>query len=197
MPDFAFSGGVKPGGLTSSTEIRILLCYLLNAVGEPLTKDEIETALLEQELVNYFEYASALGALVQNGLVSELPEGFMVTEKGARAAQDLSTQVPRAVREKAVRSAVLAMQFSKKLRQNRASVKKISGGGYMVHCEITDIGGPVFSFDLAMPDEATASEVCRRFAEVGPDVYRVMTAALTGSRSLLEDSLDRLTKPEN
>ena len=43
----AFTAGVKPGGLTSSTEIRLLLCYLIQNAG-PLTRQEIETALMEE-----------------------------------------------------------------------------------------------------------------------------------------------------
>ena len=38
----AFTAGVRPGGLTSSTEIRLLLCYLVKNAG-PITRQEIET----------------------------------------------------------------------------------------------------------------------------------------------------------
>ena len=38
MSNQAFTGGVRPGGLTTSTEIRILLCYLLKSIGIPLTR---------------------------------------------------------------------------------------------------------------------------------------------------------------
>ena len=39
----AFTAGVRPGGLTSSTEIRLLLCYLVKNAG-PITRQEIENA---------------------------------------------------------------------------------------------------------------------------------------------------------
>ncbi len=42
-----------PGGLTSSTEIRLLLCYLVKNAG-PIARQEIENALMEEALVNYF-----------------------------------------------------------------------------------------------------------------------------------------------
>ena len=58
MAGNAFTAGVKPGGLTTSTEIRILLCYLIQHAGTPLSQGELETALLGEELVNYFELAS-------------------------------------------------------------------------------------------------------------------------------------------
>ena len=55
----AFTAGVRPGGLTSSTEIRLLLCYLVKNAG-PITRQEIENALMEEALVNYFEIGSCL-----------------------------------------------------------------------------------------------------------------------------------------
>ena len=43
----AFTAGVRPGGLTDSTEIRLLLCYLVKNAG-PITRTEIENALMEE-----------------------------------------------------------------------------------------------------------------------------------------------------
>ena len=37
----AFTAGVKMGGLTNDTEIRILLCYLIKSVG-PVTREAME-----------------------------------------------------------------------------------------------------------------------------------------------------------
>ena len=54
--------------LTTSTEIRILLCYLIQHAGTPLAQGELETALLGEELVNYFELASNLSDLLEQGL---------------------------------------------------------------------------------------------------------------------------------
>ena len=70
----AFTGGVKPGGLTSNTEIRILLCYLIKTAG-PVTRDAMQGALLQEELVNYFEFADALCELENQGLATQTPAG--------------------------------------------------------------------------------------------------------------------------
>ena len=45
----AFTAGVKPGGLTDDTQIRILLCYLIKTAG-PLTRDTLQGALLQEQL---------------------------------------------------------------------------------------------------------------------------------------------------
>ena len=64
----AFTAGVRPGGLTNSTEIRLLLCYLVKNAG-PITRAEIENALMEEALVNYFEIGSCLDDIAKQQLV--------------------------------------------------------------------------------------------------------------------------------
>ena len=65
----AFTAGVRPGGLTDSTEIRLLLCYLVKNAG-PITRTEIENALMEEQLVNYFEIGSCLDDITRQQLVT-------------------------------------------------------------------------------------------------------------------------------
>ena len=84
----AFTAGVKMGGLTNDTEIRILLCYLIKSVG-PVTREAMEAALLQEELVNYFEFVGALNDLVAQGLAIEGANGYTITEKGTTVAQKI------------------------------------------------------------------------------------------------------------
>ena len=42
----AFTAGVRPGGLTNSTEIRLLLCYLVKNAGPITTKRQVRGMLL-------------------------------------------------------------------------------------------------------------------------------------------------------
>ncbi len=83
----AFTAGVKMGGLTNDTEIRILLCYLIKSVG-PVTREAMEAALLQEELVNYFEFVGALNDLVAQGLAIEGANGYTITEKRYHSGPD-------------------------------------------------------------------------------------------------------------
>ena len=102
MAGNAFTAGVKPGGLTTSTEIRILLCYLIQHAGTPLSQGELETALLGEELVNYFELASNLSDLLEQGFVREENGRYTILPAGADIAEALADDVPRSVRDAAV-----------------------------------------------------------------------------------------------
>ena len=90
----AFTAGVRPGGLTDSTEIRLLLCYLVKNAG-PITRTEIENALMEEALVNYFEIGSCLDDITQQKLVTLSDGRYSITEKGRKVAQELAFDLPR------------------------------------------------------------------------------------------------------
>ena len=94
----AFTAGVRPGGLTSSTEIRLLLCYLVKNAG-PIARQEIENALMEEALVNYFEIGSCLDDITKQQLVTLTKGSYTITDKGRKVAQELAYDLPRSVRE--------------------------------------------------------------------------------------------------
>lgn len=181
MAGNAFTAGVKPGGLTTSTEIRILLCYLVQRAGAPLSRKELETALLGEELVNYFELASSLTALCEQNFLREEEGRYSLLPAGAEIADTLAQDVPRSVREAAVRAAISARQFSAKEAQHHAQIVPSAGKGYRVECGIRDMGSDIFSFSLYVPDRLTAQMVRTRFVQNGAEIYRAMLAALTGA----------------
>lgn len=124
MAGNAFTAGVKPGGLTTSTEIRILLCYLIQHAGTPLSQGELETALLGEELVNYFELASNLSNLLEQGFVREENGRYTILPAGADIAEALADDVPRSVRDAAVRATLAAQQFARKEAQHHAQIDR-------------------------------------------------------------------------
>lgn len=179
MSNNAFTAGVKPGGLTTSTEIRILLCYLLSRVNTPLTRQEIENALIGQELVNYFELADALGSLCEKGHLVCQNDRYAISESGRALAGALESDLPRTVRDAAVGAVISAQAYDRKKAQHHACYEKCDKG-YTVHCSIDDLGQTVFSLDLYMPDELSAKMVEKRFVEQGDDVFASLLSLLVG-----------------
>ena len=100
----AFTAGVRPGGLTDDTQIRILLCYLVKVAG-PVKRDTMQGAILQEQLVNYFEFADALVEVEKQKLVTIDGEGrYVITQKGSTVADTLAYDLPRTVRESAIRA---------------------------------------------------------------------------------------------
>ena len=174
----AFTAGVKPGGLTDDTQIRILLCYLVKTAG-PLTRDTLQGALLQEQLVNYFEFADALVDVEKQQLVAQDESGlYSITEKGSTVADTLALDLPRTVRESAIRAVMQIQSWRHKAAMNRARVEE-EDGEYTVWCAIGDLGSDVFRLQLAMPDKLTAETIKNNFTAHGSEIYSKVMDMLT------------------
>ena len=174
----AFTAGVKPGGLTDNTQIRILLCYLVKMAG-PLTRDTLQGALLQEQLVNYFEFADALADVERQQLVSlDEDERYSITDKGSTVADTLAFDLPRTVRESAIRAVMQIQSWKHKAAMNRARIEE-EDGEYVVWCAIGDMGSDVFRLQLAMPDKLTAETIRNNFTAHGSEIYSKVMDMLT------------------
>ena len=173
----AFTAGVRPGGLTSSTEIRLLLCYLVKNAG-PITRQEIENALMEEALVNYFEIGSCLDDITKQELVTLTGDSYTITDKGRKVAQELAYDLPRTVRESAIRAVMQIRSWRHRAASNRAVVQE-KDGQFSVVCSIADMGSDVFRMELAMPDKLTAEMIKNNFIAHGSDIFPKLLNALT------------------
>ena len=158
----AFTAGVRPGGLTSSTEIRLLLCYLVKNAG-PITRQEIENALMEEALVNYFEIGSCLDDITKQELVTLTGDSYAITDKGRKVAQELAYDLPRTVRERAV-AAVLRCQ---------------TDGHCTVRCTVKGLDSELFCLELGAPDRLSAELVKKQFILKGNEIYQLLINKLT------------------
>ena len=118
----AFTAGVKMGGLTNDTEIRILLCYLIKSVG-PVTREAMEAALLQEELVNYFEFVGALNDLVAQGLAIEGANGYTITEKVHSGSDSLGRFAPQRA-ESAILAVICIQSWVHKAARTMPTLKK-------------------------------------------------------------------------
>lgn len=188
-----FIEGVRPGGLTSSTEIRILLCYLLDMVNTPITREQIDDALLGEELVNYFAMSECLAKLVEQGLVEKKKALYEITEAGRTVGRTLGNDVPRTVRDVAVRGVIRSQQYAARKSTYRSDVHTDSDGHRSVNCSIGDASGPLFNMEIYMPDELSAEAVKQAFVEKGDSIYGLVLAALTNNPTLAKQYLDTLS----
>lgn len=190
-----FFEGVRPGGLTSGTEIRILICYLLDSSHSPVSRQQLEDVLLGEELVNYFAMAESLAQVKKQGLITGTDSGYTITEAGQTVGRTLAHDVPKTVRDTAVRGLIRAQQWATKESSHQSEIVRTTAGR-LVRCKIDDNGEPLFQMELYMPDDLSAEAVKSSFIDKGDEVYKLVLAALTGNRQLATKALDALGGPE-
>ena len=174
----AFTAGVRPGGLTDDTQIRMLLCYLVKVAG-PVKRETMQGALLQEQLVNYFEFADALAEVEKQQLVTVDEDGrYTITRRGTTVADTLAYDLPRTVRESAIRAVMQIRSWRHRAASNRAVVQE-KDGQFSVVCSIADMGSDVFRMELAMPDKLTAERIKNNFIAHGSDIFPKLLNALT------------------
>ena len=134
--------------------------------------------LLQEQLVNYFEFADALAEVQKQGLVTCTDEQYSITDKGASVASTLAHDLPRTVRESAIRAVMQIQSWRHKAASNRAHVEE-KNGKYVVWCNIGDLGSDVFQLQLTMPDKLTAEMTKNMFIAHGSDIYSKLMDMLT------------------
>ncbi len=193
----AFTSGVKPGGLNSAQHIRIMLCYLIKSVPTPLSEQEIQNALLGEELVNYFDLTSILHNLCENNFIENVNGRFALLPQGENIANELSDDVPLTVRQTGLRAAIRVQRFASNSAIHKVDIEKLPNNCYNVHCFIQDRGDEIFRLKVLMPDLHSAQLVKEKFIQYGQAVYALTLAGITGSTMLSKNALDMLTECTN
>lgn len=192
----AFSGGVEPGGLRNSSEIKLLVCYLLKSVDCSLSKSLILDVIQDNGLANYFETTNAIADLIATGnIVETQADGepiYRLTDKGLLIANTLSETLPRSVRDKAIRAALLLTTRIKLERENRVEFKPLEKG-YVVDCHISDGDEKdMMCVSIRVPDLLQAKMIRARFQSDPVLLYKGIIALFTGENELVRDVLSQL-----
>ena len=175
----AFSGGVLPGGLWTQSDIRILICYLLQSISGSLTEEDITKVIHENGMANYFEVKDAVASLLKHKhIITKEDTTLELTDSGREIARQLDVSLPRSVRDKAVNLAVRLLSQVRSRRENQVDIEE-TDAGYMVHCKISGGTMNLMTISLYVPDKKQAYHVRERFHADPAGVYEHLLSYLT------------------
>ena len=182
----AFSAGVSLGGLRSKDDIKLLICYILSNVERSLSRSDILSALLQNNLANYFEINNAFSDLIENENIVEDPQNpnlYTVTESGQVISAQLHSSLPISIRDKALKAALNLLSKVKRETENNALICKVDSG-YNLKCNISGGNIDLLSFSLYVPDKLQADFVKENFLKNPNIIYECMLALLTQDKVL-------------
>ncbi|MFT9055353.1 MAG: DUF4364 family protein [Ethanoligenens sp.] len=199
MANSAFDGGVEPGGLRDAGDVKILICYLLKNMREPLPLQTLAEALQHDGLVNYFTLADALHALLLSGHIDLVEKdgekSYKVTQLGAGTADMFERRLPFSVREKAVKAGIRLLARQKREAENKVEITP-NGAGFTVRCAVLDGTDTLLSLSLLVPDCAQAESVKQQFLRDPGTIYRATVALMTGDIDAVGGALAREQPPQ-
>lgn len=168
----AFDAGVEPGGLHSNREIKLLICYMLAGVCEPMSRESIVTVLCGNGMANFFDISASIDALLTLHNLQEDENGRLtVTEAGHNAIATLQDLLPYTLRERSVASAKKLLTRLQNERENHVTITN-GEHGCTVTCTVGNTETPLMSLTLLVGDEEQAERIRERFLNDPLSVYQ-------------------------
>ncbi|MDD6095544.1 MAG: DUF4364 family protein [Clostridia bacterium] len=195
--------------LKEENEIKIFILYLLDKIGYPLDYPSIGSIMMQDGIVNFFDFAQCFFALVDAGHIREIvleddndnaentvasdeeedvePGAtvlYEVTDTGREVARVLSDNLMVAVREKGYRSALRHLSFAKKGAYINHSYKP-DGEGYLINCSIKQKSGVLLDLNIHADSEYQLKRMLDNFSERPEVIFRGIVALLSGDVNYL------------
>lgn len=190
----AFTAGVNPGGLRSTTDIKILICYIISSIKPGISKNDIVMSLQESNLANYFEITDAFSYLESTGSIQPAAENrdiYTITDNGEIIANQLVTALPISIREKALLAAVNLMAKVKRETENTVTIEPTENG-YLVNCNISGGDISLMSIGMYLPDKLQSAIVQENFQKSPGIFYECILALLTKDYDLVANALKEI-----
>ena len=177
----AFSAGVETGGLINTTQIRALICYLIRNLDYPLSGEQIREVLQEQEIANYFDVSESLTELLRSGIITaeynETEEELYLTKTGEEAVRELTHEIPKTIREKALSAALEMAAKARNAKQNDILIEP-SGSGYNVTFFVGDHDDLLMRLTVYAADMQQANRMKNNFIKDPVQIYSQILASL-------------------
>lgn len=185
--------------IKDKNQIKIFILYLIEKIGYPLSYNTIASIVLQDGVVDFFDFSECFYELVDAGLIDEIKsasaekvytEDPAVTEdsetslytasfKGKQVALGLSDSIMRGVRERSYRSALRHLSFEKSGAVVDHTFEN-DGKHYLFKCSIKDREGRVMDVSVRVDDEKQLERMRTNYTLHPEVVYRGLIALLTG-----------------
>ena len=191
-----FDEGIAPGGLRSKNEIKILICYLFDAVNDKMSQSLVVEAIRADELANFFEIVVAFEELVKDGnlVKSDMVDNeqtFVLSRNGRVIAQQLETALAHSVKQKSYDCALRLLSERKTARENFVDIQKCDNG-FEVVCRVSGGEMDLLSFTLYAPNYEQAEVIKRNFLSYPQTVYKTMLGLMTKDIENVGEALEEV-----
>lgn len=176
--------GVNAVRLKEKNDIKIFILYLLKNIGYPLDFTNVNDIMVQDEFVNYFDFAECFAELIDAKNIEEFNDGgvtlYRITDQGISVAESLESELYQLIREKSLKSALRLLDFKKRGSLTKCSYKELDEGGYEFTCFIRDGSEEIFKCTLKVDNKKMLDRMLYSFDKSPENAYRGMISLLTG-----------------
>ena len=161
------------GGLYEIADVKGLILFLLKEADCILEETQMTDILMEDGLVEYFDYKQAMEQLLMTGLIDiasmEEAGSYRITEQGREVEMEYEKEIPYNVRSKTQQALKKNLRRQKENDQIFTEITP-SPSGYSVCCNVREGGETMLSYEVLVPDQRTAYYAAERFRK-NPSLY--------------------------
>ncbi len=174
----------KEFALTTTTDMKVFLLFLLDNIGYPLEHETLLDIVRENTDEISFDYDECLRQLTtsEHLLYDEVGDEryYMISDKGRIVAAELYDTLDKGFRERSLRIASQYISLSKSGAGIKAYITETENKRYRVTLEAYDKYGEIMSTSVTV-NSKTEAEVIKKNYESKPDgVYRGVLFSVTG-----------------
>ena len=178
--------------LKEKNDIKIFILYLMRNIGYPLDFANINDIVVQDGVVNYFDFAECFAELIETGNISESEDEngeklYSVTEQGKHVSDNLQSELFMMIREKSLKSALRLLDFKKRGSQIKCKSRPQADGSYLLDCSIIESKEEVMKLTLKVDNKKQLDRMVYNFDQRPESVYKGFMAVLTGEVDYLID----------
>lgn len=182
MEKDAVSAGVSQfGGLFTTAEVRILICYIISKINQAVPGNLLANTLHFEGIANCFEVNDSIAHLVKSGqleCVNEKDDTYIITKSGKDVAETLKTSLSITVRERAYNAATKMLAHFKNTKETDIKISR-EGDKTFITCSAIDEDTPFMSVKLLACDEDQALFIKEKFLSDPTKIYSSIIDLLT------------------
>ncbi len=172
------------GFIRSKNEIKYLILYIAERLIAPVSFETMQELTMCDPAIDYFEFSECLNYLVQTGHMTCLKDDrYCITGKGIENGRACAEEIPYSVRLNAQKMTEAQNRRIRRDRQVQSRVMPRANGTKSVELRLNDEQGiPLWRMELAVPDDAKAKDLVKRFQEHPERLYSELIHLLFPSK---------------
>ncbi len=194
--------------LKEKNDIKIFILYLLKNLKYPLDFNTISDIVVQDEFVNYFDFAECFAELLDSGTIELIRVGdeitneaaigkngrpekkdelYSITENGVIVVEQLQSNLLNMIKEKSLKSAMRLISFKQRGFEVKCDGAEREDGKYDLHCEVIENKERLLEVNILVNDKQRYDQMMYNFNERPEVIYRGVVSLLTGDINYLID----------
>ena len=172
----------------SKRNVKIFVLYLMQNVHIPLDYITLGEMVMHTDYVAYLDLAEAFHEMMDDGLIEAVDQNekgedrYIPTAKGICVAESMRRDLLPSILDESLATALRYLDFKKRgVKLSCRTQKCADGNGYHFHCTVTEQGTTLMDVTLWVDSELRAERMEERFRSKPENVYRGITALLSGN----------------